>query len=214
VAGKRDDIDLMLYHDGELSPEAAADVVAQLEAGSQARAKLEGLGEIREGVRTYLELEADRAEPALDGMWDRVERQLSANGRSTAKPEAAMTEAGAEPMRASAGAEPPAIGILGAIWRWFDEHRGNIITGAVTAGAVAAIFLVYRPTRETVVERVVHAPAPVEATPAALGAPATVDYLNVVDGTGTVLTIPGEDDEDTTTVLWVEPDEDSVEGPI
>ncbi len=210
MAGKRDDIDLMQYHDGELAPEAAAEVVAQLESDRESRAKVAGLGEVRESVRTYLELESDRAEPALEGMWGRIERQLRANGQGESRPE----DAPVAPRRAPAAAARHEPGIFGAITRWLDAHRGNIITGAVTAGAVAAIFLVYRPTRETVVERTVQVAAPVEATPAALGAPPTVEYLDVIDGTGTVLTIPGGDDDEGTTVLWIEPDEDTVEGPI
>jgi hypothetical protein len=198
---RHDDMDLMLFHDRQLAPAEAAEVDRQLKGSADDRAKVTALGQVGEVVRTHLEIAADEAEPALDGMWGRIERALAEGGVGATEGLAAA------PVAPRAAAE---VGLLGAILAWFDRHRGHFVTGAVTAGAVAALFLALRPTHERVVTRTVQAPAPVEVR--AASTPAEVEYLEVVDGTGTVLTL-GEG-EDTTTVLWIDPNDESVEGPI
>jgi anti-sigma factor RsiW len=200
-----DDIDLMQYFDGELP----ADEVRRLEAelDDEARAKLEALGSLREGVRTHLELSADDAEAALAGMWDRVERRLQANG-ATAPAVAAKAAAGGAPAAEGGG-------LWAAVTRFFDRYRGHLVTGAVTAGAVAALILLLRPPVErVVVERTAALPpAPVEATPVR-GAPPEIEFLEVNEGSGTVITMAGDDEDSPMAVIWITPDESNVEGPI
>jgi anti-sigma factor RsiW len=202
------DIDLMRYFDGELGADEARALEAELD--DEARAKLAALGSLREGVRTHLELEADDAEPALAGMWARVEQRLQASGDPAhpgRRPEQARPRA-----EAGSGDEP---GLWAAIARFFDRHRGHFVTGAVTAGAVAALVLILRPPPEqVVVERIVTAPArPVEAVPAR-ATPPEIESLEVNDGAGTVITLAGDGEESPVAVIWITPDESNVEGPI
>ena len=202
----RDDIDLMLYRDGELSPAEAAEVELQLKGSQEDRAKLMGLEQVGETVRTHLELAADQVEPGLDRLWARVEQGLAERGQTAATTSADRASSSVDRERGAEG------GVFAAIHRWLDRYRGHIMTGAVTAGAVAALILVLRPAEERVITRTVQAPARVEVMPAST--PAEIEYLDVVDGTGTVLTLPGEGGDDSTTVLWIDPNDDSVEGPI
>ena len=201
----RDDIDLMLHHDRQLGSAEAAEVELQLKGSPADRAKLTALGQVGEVVRTHLELAADDAETGLDGLWARVERGLA---EAEENPEVESAAAAAARER-DAG---PRRGWWAALWSWLDDHRGHFMTGAVTAGAVAALILVFRPAQERVVTRTVQAPARVELSP--VSTPAEVEYLDVEGGTGTVLTLPGEGDDDSTTVLWIDPNDDNVEGPI
>lgn len=203
-------MDLMLYFDGELSPEEQAEVRAALaEAGDGDEArKLASLGQVGETVRTSLELDTDDVDHRLGAeLWDLVERRITANGQA----EAAV----AAPARAPASDG----GAWAAVRRWLASNRGHLLTSAVTAGAVAVLILVFRPPTERVIEkpgaeRIVHVPAasmdpvvPVSSEPAA------VEELSVNDGTGYILTIPGDGSENDTTVIWIEPDE-NVEGPL
>jgi hypothetical protein len=93
------------------------------------------------------------------------------------------------------------------ILSWFERHRGHVITGAVSAGAVAALALILRPgdSGETVVTN----PSSLEVQPAALRAPIVIDKLETPGATSTVLNI--EDDDGHMTVIVVTP-EDTVEG--
>jgi hypothetical protein len=206
---RHDDIDLMQLHDGELDDAADAAVRAQADGSADDRAKLQAIDQIGEVVRTHVEMAADDAEPRLAAMWAGIERRIQSNGE------------GVQAV-APAPAAPPArerrtlrMGFGG----WLDRHRGSLISGALAAGAVAVLFLVLRPERVVErqgPERIVRVPAPVEAAPAAVpvGAPAEVEELTVVGGTGSILTIPGDAGENDTTVIWIEPDEDDMGGPI
>lgn len=199
------DMDLMLHHDGELDDDSARAVTEHLVADPDSRTKLEALDQVGEAVRTDAELAADDAEPALDKLWARIERGITADGAA---------EAPAPARRAPARAEER--GFVGAIAAWFDQHRGHFITGAVTAGAVAAVMLVMRPEPQ-VTERVVvrEGSPPAQLSPASLeSTPPEVEYLEVNDGSGTVLSLPGAEDESGATVIWMTPDETNVEGPI
>ncbi len=204
----RDDIDLMLHHDGQLGPAESAEVELQLKGSQADRAKLTALGQVGEVVRTHLELAADDAEPGLDQLWARIEHGL-AEAEDEAAPERERVAPAASERERDAGERR---GWWAALWSWLDGHRGHIMTGAVTAGAVAALILVFRPAEERVVTRTVQAPTRVELSP--VSTPAEVEYLDVEGGTGTVLTLPGEGDDDSTTVLWIDPNDDNVEGPI
>jgi hypothetical protein len=90
--------------------------------------------------------------------------------------------------------------------RFLDRYRSQIITGAVSAGAVAALALVLRggsdaPTHSG------HDPIDVRTVS---HRPAEIEDLDTPDGTSTVFNLDDEDGS-TTTVIWVTP-EDTVEG--
>src|SRR5690606_7438729 len=196
----------MLYVDGELGGEDARRVAAHLEVDADSRAKVESLRQVGDSVRTYLELEADQAEndiPAFAGMWDRIERRIHANG--AAEPAAAPA-----PVRAPAGGGSDEGGLWAAVRRWFEGHRGYILTGAVSAGAVAALMLALGP-RERVIERQVVGGGVTRGTPAALQSqPPQVEDLDVYQGSGTILTIEAEGEDDSAAaVIWISDDEES-----
>jgi hypothetical protein len=90
------------------------------------------------------------------------------------------------------------------VGRWFDSYRGHIITGAVSAGAVAALALILRSPDATV------SPTgkPIDNMPV-VHQPAEIQSLDTPGGTGTVFNL--EDEDGDTTVIWVTPD-DTVEG--
>ncbi len=202
-----DDIDLMQYLDGELEGDGASEVEAALGQSADGQVVARSLEQVGEVVRTHLELAADDADPRLERIWDRVERRIHANG--------VAGEAAAAPApKAATG------GIFAGIWRWFEDHRGHVMTGAVTAAAVAVLVLVLRPPTERIVERpgaerIVKVPVePKSPIVPVKSEPAEVQELSVSEGDGYILTIPGDDGDNDTTVIWIDPDESKLEGPI
>lgn len=192
MSGPRDDLELMQMFDGETAGDEAA-----LDADQ--RAKLAALEQVGDAVRTHLELAADAAEPKLDAMWATIERRIHANGKAPA-----------EPAKAPAKASQP-----GWFSRWLENWRSNLMTGALAAAAAAVLVIALRPPRTEV--RTVEVTPPVEPVkdpPTALvkSEPPVVEDLEVVGGSGTILTIPGEEGENPTTVIWV--NTEPVEGPI
>jgi len=197
------DSDLMMLADGELDPTEAAELEAML--GPEERAKIAVLRHLGEQVRGHLELSADDAETRLAGMWDEVDKRLSLE---------------AAPAVPAAPVAPPTArsGLWSRIAGWLDEHRGHFLTGALSAGAVAALILVLGPPGErVVVERTAQRPPPIEIAPVPVptapvvlaSSPPTVESLDVAGGTGTVFTV--EDEDGAVAVIWVTP-EDTVEG--
>lgn len=177
----KDDIELMQHADGELSERDSASVRARLERDADARAKVESLGQIGELVRGHLELSADAVlDQRFARMWRDVERGID---------------------------EQAPRGVWATISAWFERHRGHVLTGAVTAGAVAAIALVLRPDDRSAT--VTNNSAPIEVLPAAMRAAPVIDSLDTPEGTGTVMNF--EDEDGHTTVIWVTP-ADTVEG--
>jgi len=150
-----------------------------------AREKVEAIGELSELVRGHLELSADAVPPArFEQLWDAIDKSIAS---TPAKPATVWSRIGG----------------------WFERHRGHVITGVVSAGAVAALALVLRgPSSESggattssghgspTVMPVAYRPTEIESleTP---GADSTVFNLNDEDGPATV--------------IWVTP-EDTVEG--
>ena len=190
---KVSDSDLMLLADGEL--DAAEASALERRAGRDAARKIEGIQEVGELVRGHLELSADE-EPRLAGLWDLVERRLDGPAP--------------EPVRAA----EPAPGVWTRFVRWLDGHRGHFLTGALSAGAVAALAIVLRsdPTT-TIIEKTVQVPAPgpVITTPVLQPTAPEIESLEVSGGTGTVFTIEDDDGGGDTAVIWVTPD-DVLEG--
>ena len=100
------------------------------------------------------------------------------------------------------------------IGRWLEAKRGHVITGLVSAGAVAAVALWLRPgdeSRVTMSQPIADTgPGSAEITPTLVThRPAEIEALDTPGGTGTVFNL--QDEDGTTTVIWVTP-EDTVEG--
>jgi hypothetical protein len=148
-----------------------------------ARAKLDALRDLGEAVRGHLELKADDVErrDAFASMWTAIDKQIAP--------------------------KPAPPGLWKRFGAWIEDHRGHVLTGLVSAGAVAAIMLWLRPGGETV-----FMPENNGSTgPASFKRQAPqVESLDTPDGTGNVFTIEGEGDEGATTVIMVTPDD--VEG--
>jgi anti-sigma factor RsiW len=178
----RDDIELMQHADGELDKRHVSAVEARIVREPEAAAKIEALGEMREIVRSHLELVADDVpDRRFDAIWKKIDRETAAPVEDT--------------------------GLWARITSWLDKHRGHVITGAVSAGAVAALALILRPGDHAEVSRApTHA---IDVQPAALRAAPEIESLDTPDGTGTVLNL--EDEDGHTTVIWVSP-ADTVEG--
>lgn len=207
------DLELMLYADGELPPDEARSVAAWIAGHPDARAKVDAVRQVGEVVRTYIELETDdAAEPRAADAWSTIARRIRANGHSEAEDEESLPSTRRQPKMS----RPQADGLWATIRGWFGEHRGHLVTGVVTAGAVAALMFLVGP-RERVTERTVLDPVLGGGTPAALQSqPPEVEDLEVFDGSGTILTIePDGDDDSGAAVIWISNDEeDNTEDPI
>jgi hypothetical protein len=209
------DIDLMQLADGELAPEESARLEAQVEADPEAAEKLAGIQEVGEVVRADLEIAADEAEPKLGRMWAEIEKRMELD--ATAQDIVIRSPDGSRgPAKVAAPASP---GVWGRISKWIDTYRGHVLTGVLSAGAVAAIVLALRPS-PTVAP---NAPAPTVAVknsapepsqpqviPVAQPSPVEIDAVEAPTGTSTVFTYQSDDGEENT-VIWVTPD-DTTEG--
>lgn len=165
-----DDIDLMQYVDGELDEVTAAALDSyfddsQSEDGSddgqddERWLKVQALEQMSDTVRSYLELETDAAEPRLDAMWEEIAARLDSAPESSG----AVSES-----RAQVTENQKRSGLWARIVGFFEGYRGYILTGAVAAGAAAAIILAVRPpeTQQVIVERpVAMRPLPEQVTP-------------------------------------------------
>src|SRR5262249_31328811 len=128
----------------------------------------------------HLELSADAVHEAkFAAMWRRLDEQLVA----------------------------PATGLWARISGWLDRYRGHVITGAVSAGAVAALALGLRPSMPDSGVAGMRASA-IDVRPVAQRATPEVDALDTPGGSSTVINLDDEDGH--TTVIWVTPDD--VEG--
>jgi hypothetical protein len=193
-------MELMQRHDGELTaPEPADD--AGLDA--DAAAKLRALAEISAAVRTHLELAADDADARLEALWGTIERRIAGEAQAAAPTRAPVPE----PARTDRG-------LIGALADWLERYRGHIMTGAVAAAAAGVLIVALRPPQTVIRERLVTAPgAPERAAATTLvSSPPVVESLDVSEGSGTILTVPGDEGENPTTVIWVT--RDDMEGPI
>ncbi|HWM88777.1 MAG TPA: hypothetical protein VNO33_23160 [Kofleriaceae bacterium] len=210
------DADLMMYADGELPADEARAVADWLAAEPAARLKLESLRQVGEAVRTYTELETDRAEvevPAFADMWSRIERRIHANGAGQRAPARAAAE-DREPVRTRRESGGPA-GWWAGVRRWFEDHRGHVLTGAISAGAACALMLALGPTGEVQIAGEGKRPDPVQRAVLA-SQPPEVEDLEVYEGSGTILTIEPEGKDDSgAAVIWISSDqEQNREGPI
>jgi anti-sigma factor RsiW len=196
------DQDLMALADGELGAADAAELRAAIADDATARAKLEALDQIAELIGESGQLEIEESLAGADpfaAMWERIEARIT-------EPEPRL-ETVAEPA-------PEPRGLLAAVAGWLERHRGHVATGAVCAAAAAALVWFARPP-EKAIEYVEVGSTSTGVEPAALRSqPPEVESLEVYDGSGIVLTIPGEDEGESTAVIWLTPPENPVEGPI
>jgi hypothetical protein len=148
-----------------------------------AREKIAAIGEVGELVRGHLELSADAVPAArFEQIWDAVDKEI---GKAPAKP---------------AGAWSRLAG-------WFERHRGHMITGVVSAGAVAALAIVLRGGSGDG-GFATHGHGPTDITPVSYR-PTEIESLDTPGGDSTVFNL--QDEDGPATVIWVTP-EDTVEG--
>lgn len=170
------DLELMEHADGE---HADADLAARLEGDPEARAKALAVRQLGELVRGHLELSADAVHDAkFAAMWRRIDGQLVA----------------------------PATGLWSRISAWFDRYRGHVITGAVSAGAVAALALILRPGTPDLGVAGAHV---IDVRPVALRATPEIDSLDTPGGSSTVISM--DDDDGHAAVIWVTPEDSDTE---
>lgn len=172
------DLDFMEHADGEAETELAG-------GGQQKVAAVHELGDL---VRGHLELSTDAVPDAkFAALWREVEKSFD-----TAEPEKLP--------------EPARPGLLRRISRFLELYRSQIITGAVSAGAVATLALVLRTTGDSGTRGGSH--DVIDARPV-VHRPAEIEELDTPEGTSNVFNI--DDEDGSTTVIWVTP-QDSVEG--
>lgn len=171
----------MKYDDVELMQHADGELGKELDLDEAARAKLAALDDTRQLVAGTLEAHADAVpDHRFAAMWREVAKSIE---------------------------EEAPRSILGKIAAWLDRHRGHVLTGMASAGAVAAIALVVRsqgaddPRASTT--------RSIEVLPAAMRTAPVVESLDTPDGNGVVMNF--EDEDGHTTVIWVTP-ADTVEG--
>ena len=175
---KSHDIDLMQHADGERSDVEVGDAAS--------RGKVAAIGELGEMVRGHLELSADTVPAAkFDAMWNEIDKAIAPAPQP----------------------EPERVSIWGRVSRWFEQYRGHVITGMVSAGAVAALALVLRPAGSSSSSGSGH--DAINVTPAAFR-PTEIESLDTPGGTSSVFHMK-DDEGGTTTVIWVTP-QDTVEG--
>ncbi len=191
-----DDLDLMRHADGELERDEREQVERRLadavgDAGTTARAKVQGLSQLRELVKGHLEQSADEAPSArFETMWGRIATTMGNDTSSSRR------------------RVPANGGLWGRVNAWLDRYRGHVITGAVSAGAVAAMALVFGMRNEDRGQLAERSGA-IDVRPAAMRTAPEIESLDTPDGEGTVLNL--EDEDGHTTVIWVSP-ADTVEG--
>jgi hypothetical protein len=190
-ASARSDVELMEHADGE---RAAAELAGQLERDPDARAKVDAIHEVGELVRGHLELSADAVHDAkFAAMWRRIDDKIDDT-----------RDARADAPAAARGTGPWARTVA-----WFDRYRSHVITGAVSAGAVAALALILRPSAPGPDGGVLgHGGGAIDVRPVSQRATPEIDSLDTPGGESTVINLDDEDGH--TTVIWVTP-EDTVE---
>jgi len=197
-AQAKDDIDLMQHADGELDARAVASIEKRLASDPEARTKVEALGEVSELVRGHVELAVDDVPDArFDRMWRSIDDATAAPAQRAER---------ARP-RTESRAQERGTGVWAAFANWFDRYRGHVITGAISAGAVAALALVLR--SGSTEPQTPSSGNAINVQPAALRMSPEIETMDTPDGEGTVLNL--EDEDGHTTVIWVST-ADTVEG--
>ena len=179
------DGELMQLADGELDDR---------ELPADERAKVDAIGELGELVRGHAEMAAEAVpQKRFDAMWREIDKAIDGEKKRE-------RESASQPVTAPAG-------FWRRVGRWFDQYRGHLITGAVSAGAVAALALVLRGPGSP--DHPVAQGSPQPNIVQAVYHPTEIESLDTPGGTGTVFDLKDEDGD--TTVIWVTPN-DTVEG--
>ncbi len=219
------DVEIMMHLDGELSGADAERVRLFLEGDEDAKAKSISLGQISELVQGSVELDADDAEDKLAGLWSGIDKAIHAQAihKIGAASEASVATL-ASAKSASEQAEDRATDALveTAKVRWLGGWGSHVMTGAFVAVAVAVLMMAARPdpvTNTTTVIR--NAPGSLSIPPVAMpvvlaSQEPEVEALEVYDGSGVIMMMPGDDEqgESPTAVIWISRDTDVVEDPI
>jgi hypothetical protein len=195
------DSELMAFADGELDEREWRDLEARIGREPALRSKVDGVTEIGEAVRGHLELTADNVpQKKFDALWREIDKAIDREAAPASEPAKAAAEG---------------TGVWSRIGRWFDRYRGHVLTGAVSAGAVAALALLLRNPAATngamngeEGSGVVQGQGPTTQQMVTYQ-PTEIESMDTPDGTGTVFNL--EDEDGSTTVIWVTP-EDTVEG--
>ena len=189
------DVDLMQHADGELDDAGERDVESALAEDGVARDKVATVGQLGELVRGHLELKAEAVPAArFAAMWAEIDKAAEVD-------KAAVK---VSPTPSPVMEERP--GAWASVTGWLDRKLGYIITGVASAGAVAALVLVFHGGEPGSLPTAA-GPAPVEPMPV-VHRPAQIESLEAPGGTPTVLRL--QDDDGDATVIWVTPDD--VEG--
>lgn len=176
----KSDLELMEHADGELDE---PEITARIARDPVAKAKIDSIRHMGELVRGHLELSADAAHDArFAAMWRRIDEEIAAPSTG--------------------------LGLWTRIAAWFDRHRGHVITGAVSAGAVAALALILRPSVPDAGTRGYRGGV-IDVRPVSLRQAPEIDALDTPGGSTTVINLDDEDGH--TAVIWVTP-ADTVEG--
>ena len=196
----------MSRYDGELADDG--------ELNDDETAKLAGLEALGDALRDSASAAQDEVSAdAFSSMWSQIEHKITANGAAAHAAAADTDDTRLE--KPGANDDP---GLIGAIAGWFERFRSQVAVGAVCAAVAAILVWFVRPPEKTVEYVEVAAPANggARTVPVVLKSHAAeVESLEVYDGSGVVLTIPSDGDDDApTTVIWLSPPENSVEGPI
>jgi anti-sigma factor RsiW len=212
------DLEIMMYHDGELSPGEADAVARFLESNADGKAKADCLGQMSGFVQGSLELASDEAGPKLDNLWGAIENSIESGKESHIQ---------VVPGGAGAAAEERATQALVAKAGWFGGWQSNLITGAVVAVAVAVLMIAVRPDAPSQNGSVAtvpntnsnnvssNVPEDPKMVPVVLQSQEPeVEKLEVYGGDGVIMTVPGDEGSNPSTVIWISSDTDRVEDPI
>jgi hypothetical protein len=203
MAQREKDVDVMRYADGEVSGAESDRLKNYIDGDVQAREVVGGIRELGGLLRTHLEIETDRVEQnKFDRVWADIQRATQAPQRAS-RESAAITN----PVPIKHG--------LRSRWdAWWENFHGHVLTGAATAAAVLLLVIAIRPFEREVEKTVtVEIPAPpVAIMPASQ--PPEIENLEIYQGTGMILTVPGEGGDAPTAVIWLNSNQDIAEGPL
>jgi anti-sigma factor RsiW len=191
VDRKLDDATLMRYLDGDLGRDEAREAERAIAADPALQVKARALGQLGEIVVARYDVAADEVDDRLAAMWEKIQPSLGT-------PPA--------PERSASGHAGERGGFWAGVQDWLTSHTSHFVTGVVAAaaGAVIATLVAGRGGAPPTV-----APPPIAA--------AEVESLEVADGTAAVFQVPGSNEGEVTTMIWITPTgsgDDSDEGPI
>ena len=201
------DMDLMLLVDGETDNPS---LHRRIQDKADARAKIKALRQIGEVLRTSAELDKDAwfedGAPS-EHMWSCIESKLKLSSEERLdSTRIQISEQAIESTPARSG------------WsEWFSSWQSHLLIGVAVA---TASFIIARKTGSPSIEPKIasHDERPNSSVgsmvPVAFkkeSQPPEVEHLEIFDGEGMVLTIPGENGD--TAVVWVSKNTD-VEGPL